>query len=254
LAEMKVALQVYTIREHLQDLAGFADAMKKVREIGYESVELAGAGRDVSLEDQKRVCDENGLAVIAMHTGYGAFCDDLDAVIANHKLLGAEYAILPGLPGELRNAEGYAKVAAQMTEWSEILDRASLGLAYHNHDMEFEKFDGRLAMDILFEDAGPKVGSELDLYWVQHGGASPVTWITKLAGRVPLLHLKDYAIIDRQPTFAEVGEGNLEWNAIFAAAREAGTKWLAVEEDTCTRPSMESVAISFRNLHGMGLC
>jgi len=253
LAEMKVALQVYTIREHLGDAAGFTDAMKKVREIGYEYVELAGVG-DVSLADQKRICDEAGLTIIASHTGYGAFAADLDAVIADHKLLAAEYAIVPGLPGELRNAEGYAQAAAAMTAWSETLAEAGIGLAYHNHDMEFEKFGGRLAMDILFQDSGPKVGSELDLYWVQHGGASPVAWIKRLAGRLPLLHLKDFEIRDGEQLFAEVGEGNLEWDAIFAAASEAGTKWLAVEEDRCTRPSMESIAISFRNLHAMGMC
>ena len=253
MSEMKVALQVYTIREHLGTLEGFAESMKKVREIGYEYVELAGVG-PVDVEDQRRVCDEAGLTIIATHSGYGEFCDDLGGIIDKHEVLGAEYAIVPGLPGELRNAEGYAKVAAQMSEWANSLADVGLGLAYHNHSAEFENFDGRLAMDILFEDSDPKVNSELDTYWVQHGGASPVAWIRKLSGRVPLLHLKDFEIRDGKQLFAEVGEGNLDWPGILAAAGEAGTKWLAVEEDTCQRPSLESIAISFRNLHAMGMC
>jgi len=253
MADMKVALQVYTIREHLADLDGFADAMKKVRQIGYRYVELAGVGA-VSCEDQKKVCDDNGLTIIAAHTPYRAFVEDLDAVATDHKLLGTEFAVIPGLPTELRTAEGYAKVAEQMSDWADRLAEQGLGLAYHNHHLEFQKFGDRLGMDILFEDSSPSVGSELDTYWVQYGGASPVVWIRKLSGRVPLLHLKDYAIIEHEPTFAEVGEGNLEWSDIFAAAEDAGTRYLAVEEDRCTRPSMESIAISFRNLQAMGMC
>ena len=253
MADMKVALQVYTIRDHFTDFDGFAAAMKKVGEIGYQYVELAGVGA-VSYEDQKKVCDDNGLTIIGTHAGYGAFAEDLDAVVANHQLLGAEFAIIPGLPGELRTGEGYAQVAKQMSEWADQLAEQGLGFAYHNHHMEFQKFGDRLAMDILFEDSSPNVGSELDTYWVQYGGGSPVACIRKLSGRVPLLHLKDYAIIEHEPTFAEVGEGNLEWGDIFAAAQDAGTKYLGVEEDRCTRPSMESIAISFRNLQAMGMC
>ena len=141
-----------------------------------------------------------------------------------------------------------------MGEWAEKLAEVGLGFAYHNHHMEFQKFDGRFAMDILFDGTSPKLTSELDVYWVQYGGASPVAWIDKLAGRLQLLHCKDYAIIEHDPTFAEVGEGNLEWPAIFAAAAKAGTEYLIVEEDTCTRPCMESVAISFKNLQAFGMC
>jgi len=51
---------------------------------------------------------------------------------------------------------------------------------------------------------------------------------------------------------AEVGEGNLDWPDILAAAREAGTEWYIVEQDTCQRDPFESLAISLRNLRDMG--
>ncbi|MFO7899807.1 MAG: sugar phosphate isomerase/epimerase [Planctomycetota bacterium] len=253
MADMTVALQVYTIREHLQTLDGFAESMEAVREIGYEHVELAGVG-PIDLEDQRKVCDDNGLTVIASHTPYPEFRDAIDAVIEKHKLLGAEFAVLPSLPADFRNADGYERMAEEASGFAETLDEAGLGFAYHNHDFEFEKYGDRLGLEILFDESDERVGSELDLYWVQHGGASPVAWIRRLRGRLPLLHLKDFEIRDGEQLFAEVGEGNLEWDQIFDTARGAGTAYLAVEEDRCTRPSMESVELSFRNLRAMGLC
>ena len=41
---------------------------------------------------------------------------------------------------------------------------------------------------------------------VQYGGGDPVRWCERLAGRLPLLHMKDFAIgKDHQPVYAEIG-------------------------------------------------
>ncbi len=254
MSEMKVGLQLYTIRDHLKTLEGFAEAMKKVADIGYRYVELAGVG-PIDLEDQKQVCDDNGLSIVATHTRYTEFRDAMEAVIDKHKLLGAEYAAIPALPSDFRNADGYERFGREATDFAQQLDEAGLGFAYHNHNFEFEKYGDRLGLEILAEESDPDlVGIELDLFWVQHGGASPVAWMRRLSGRIQMVHLKDFEIYDGEQLDAEVGEGNFEWDDIFDAAREAGTRYLIVEQDFCRRPSLESVEISFKNLQAMGMC
>ena len=52
---------------------------------------------------------------------------------------------------------------------------------------------------------------------------------------------------------AEVGEGNLDWPGILAAAKNAGVQWYIVEQDTCQRDPFESLKISLDNLKAMGL-
>ena len=109
---------------------------------------------------------------------------------------------------------------------------------------------------MLYEQADPNMlKAELDVYWVQAGGADPAFWIAKCAGREPLLHLKDMTMgPGREQRYAEVGEGNLNWLAILAAAKEGGVEWYLVEQDLCyDRDPFESLAISYRNLNAMGL-
>ncbi|NLO82242.1 MAG: sugar phosphate isomerase/epimerase, partial [Clostridiales bacterium] len=53
--------------------------------------------------------------------------------------------------------------------------------------------------------------------------------------------------------FAEVGNGILDLKEIFAASEEVGVQWYIVEQDTCKRPTLESVKISIDNLRKMGL-
>ena len=134
------------------------------------------------------------------------------------------------------------------------LRRAGLTFSYHNHSFELERFNGRTGLEILYEDSDPKYfNSELDTYWIQHGGADPAAWIRQLKGRAHIVHLKDMAMDDRTQLFAEVGEGNLNWHAILDACKEADVEWYIVEQDTCQRDPFESLGISLRNLKEMGI-
>jgi sugar phosphate isomerase/epimerase len=67
--------------------------------------------------------------------------------------------------------------------------------------------------------------------------------------------MKDFALIGSDPYFAEVGEGNLEWEAILEAARRAGVRWYIVEQDQPFpgRDIFDSLALSFENMREMGL-
>lgn len=52
---------------------------------------------------------------------------------------------------------------------------------------------------------------------------------------------------DGRQVQAEVGEGNLDWSAIFDACAKAGTRWLIVEQEECAGDPFASLAISRRN-------
>src|SRR5919106_706485 len=92
---------------------------------------------------------------------------------------------------------------------------------------------------------------EIAVSWTQKGGEAPANMIRQYAGRVPITHLKDETKDDRK-TFAEVGEGSLDWPAILQASDESEVEWHCVEQDRCDRDPLESVAISMRNLKKWG--
>ena len=86
---------------------------------------------------------------------------------------------------------------------------------------------------------------------MQHGGECPAGYLRKYAGRAPLVHLKDM-LDDDAKTFAEVGEGILDWDAVFAESEAGGAVWGIVEQDRCQRPPLESANLSFENLRKWG--
>jgi len=253
MTESTIAAQLYTLREFTQTPAAIAETFRKVRAIGYEAVQLSGLG-PIDPAELKRIADDNGLTICATHIAYEQMRDDLDTVVAEHQLWECEYVGIGGLPGEYRTAEGYARFAQEASGVARRLKEHGLTFVYHNHSFELERFGGRTGLQILYEESDPAVfTSEIDTYWIQHGGGDPAWWICSLKGRAHVVHLKDMAIQGGTQLFAEVGEGNLNWPAILAACREAGVRWYIVEQDVCQRDPFESLAISLQNLRAMGL-
>jgi sugar phosphate isomerase/epimerase len=142
--------------------------------------------------------------------------------------------------------------AKQANEYAERLQEHGLSLYYHNHHIEFAKFDGKYMLDIIAENS-PAMGMEIDVHWVQRGGLDPVRTLEKYAGRTAMVHLKDYRIgvmpessmglldagdfagfmteFKNVVQFAEVGEGNLDWKAIVDQSIASGADYLFVEQD-----------------------
>ena len=252
MADTCLAAQLYTVRQHTQTSKDFAQAMKRIRAIGYQAVQLSAVG-PIPPDEIRRILDGEGLVACATHVAYERLRNETDALIEEHRTLGCPYPAIGALPKAYRTAEGYGLFARECSAVAARLAEAGLTFAYHNHNFEFERFGRRTGFEILYTESDPAVcKAEPDTYWIQAGGADPAYWIRWLSARAPLIHLKDMAIRQGQQAFAEVGEGNLNWPAIFEACAVAGAVWYIVEQDTCPGDPFESLAISYRNLRAMG--
>lgn len=256
MSDTKIAAQLFTLRDFTQTPDDITTTLPKVKALGYDAVQLSALG-PIEPERLKELLDKSDLTVAATHQSYERIRDDADAVIAEHKLWGCEHVAIGGMPFEYRHAEGYLQFASELTSTVKPLVDAGLVFSYHNHSFELERLPsrgGRTILETIFSESDPAVvTAEIDTYWIQNGGGDPAAWIRKYAGRVPLLHLKDRAVYDNVPTFAEVGEGNLNWPEIIQAGLDAGTRWFIVEQDRCRRDPFESLKISLNNLHAFGL-
>ncbi len=276
---LQVAAQLYTVRKYTQTVSGIAQAIGRVRAMGYRAVQCSGMGPIAAGELRKILADE-GVICCSTHEPFERLRDEGAAVLEKHTELGCKYTAIGSMPEAYRNREGYARFAGELTEIAGRLGEGGLAVGYHNHDFEFEKFGGKTGMEILIEGCGPAVHFEMDTYWVQAGGGDPAQWIRRVKGRAPLVHLKDMVwgvdegwansltrnegeseesfvarrAAARQPRgiMSEVGEGNLNWRGILEACAEAGVEWHIVEQDYCRGGEFEALGVSFRNLLRMG--
>jgi sugar phosphate isomerase/epimerase len=243
-----VAVQLYTVRGPARD--DFVGTLRRLAEGGALAVEFAGYG-GMSVESLRGLLDELGLRVSGAHIPLVAFEGRLAQSLAEIVALGGEYAVVPFVPVERRGGVDFAReLAANLNTWAEAAREAGLGFAYHHHDFEFNRLpdgDGDTLFDILSQETDPAlVGFEIDVYWAARAGLDPTHLLRELAGRVPLVHLKDLAA-GPEGRDLPAGEGVLRWEEILPAANAAGARWWIIEQDNPADPIADAL-LAVRNM------
>jgi sugar phosphate isomerase/epimerase len=242
------ALQLYTLRERMKTRSDLEATLGRVRDIGYPAVQVSGLNWDlISDEDMAGLCRELGLTICATHESAESILKAPEDVVRRLRGLGCRYTAYPYPSGvDFGDEKQVRELVAGLERSGRVLAEAGLTLAYHNHHLEFRKLGGRTILERIYGETPPEIlQGEIDTYWVQYGGGDPVSWCHRLKGRLPLLHLKDYGINNRNEiVFCEIGRGNLDFRAILDAADEAGCEWYIVEQDACPGDEFDSVAES----------
>ena len=244
----QVALQLYTLRDHLRTPSEVAASLKKVSTIGYRAVQVSGM-EPIAESELTSILDGEGLVLCATHAPGDTILNHPEAVIERLEKLNCIYAAYPYPSGiDFADPSQVQRLAEGLEKSGKVLHEAGRVLTYHNHAIELVRAGEQTILDYIYEqtDAASLQG-EIDTYWIQYGGGDPVEWCRKLDDRLPVLHMKDYRFTtDNQPTFGEIGSGNLNWKKIIAAAEESGCRWFVVEQDTCPGDPFESIAKSFQ--------
>ncbi|WP_242633399.1 sugar phosphate isomerase/epimerase [Arthrobacter sp. S39] len=279
----KIGVQAMMLKDSFAEIGAF-ETLRKVSAIGYNAVEISQipmTPENVAELDRSR--GELGMDVaalsVAMETPKGrpgdSLQDHFDKIVDDAQSLDAKLLRIGMLPfGAMTSIGAVIDFAKQANEYAERLKDQGLNLYYHNHHIEFAKFDGKFMLDIIAENS-PAMGLEIDVHWVQRGGLDPVRTLEKYAGRTAMVHLKDYRIgqmpeaamgqldsgdfagfmaeFKNVVQFAEVGEGNLDFASIIPAAQAAGAAYLLVEQDELYgRTVWEALQISYNNLIALG--
>ncbi len=241
----QVAAQLYTLRDQCKTPDDIARSLEKVAAIGYQSVQVSGLG-PIENAALLQLAKDNGLTICATHESLDAIINTPEKVIDKLNALECPHTAI-GYPSgvDLGSLEGVLDYARRFEEAAQKFVSAGKTASHHNHQHEFRKVGGKAVLQVVLENT-TNVTLELDTYWVQYGGASPVEWNRLAKGRMPLLHLKDYMVNDQnQPQFSEIGNGNLPWPQIIASAEESGCQWFIVEQDSTPGDPFDSLKISF---------
>jgi sugar phosphate isomerase/epimerase len=213
-----------------EDVAATLDL---VASIGFAEVEFAGYFGH-SPAGMRGLLEAAGLAAPAAHIAKERFASDLERTIEDAAAVGHSYVVVPWLPDTERSLDDYRRHAEDFNRYGEACAAAGLRFAYHNHEFEFEETDGEIPYDVLLAETDPTlVQMELDLAWARAGNADPVAYFTAWPGRFPMLHLKDL----RAGEEADIGTGEVDFDAVLAHADLAGLKHGFVERDNAVDPA-----------------
>ncbi len=246
-------LQIYTVRNATDTAENIATTFKRIREMGYTQFQTAGTPA-ISYEEYGRLAAEAGLEIVGTHDSFDLMEKDFEQALANHKALNTTNMGVGGFHPKpwVDDPELWADYIKRVNAVAAKCAEHGMKFTYHNHSHEFIKLsNGKTPMEMMVEGFDKEnVTFCLDTFWVQHGGGDVRAWIEKLAGRIDILHLKDMKRIPEfdekrgHQMFAEIGNGNLDWEKILDTAKKCGVKYYVVEQDTCPGDPFDSVKMS----------
>jgi len=260
---MPIGVQGYTLRYRIYDAAQVESAYKKLADMGYDGPEGGLGGRLMSPEEDMALLKKYGLKVA------DAFGDlsKPDEAMARAEKYGVKILGMPPIPGDMMNSpEGFKSYAAKMNEMAAPFKGTGFRLQYHNHAQEFRNFPqlgGKPGMAILIEETDPDlIVFELDTHWMAAAGCDGAQWIRKVKGRIPVVHFKDYAFDWKAEDtglggvykrYAEIGQGNINWQPIVDACVYSGVEWYVVEQDRTVLDEFDCLKISVDFMRGLGI-
>ena len=144
---MKIGVQTYTIRDYLKTPSEINTSLKRIKDMGFNMVQLSGLG-PVDIDDLTGMLKENEIEACGTHSPWDRVADpkELDRLIEEHKKLGC-IQIGIGMKPQLfpDTYQGYTDFIKKTNEICAQTGKAGLKFGYHNHELEFMKFNGKCA-------------------------------------------------------------------------------------------------------------
>lgn len=230
---IQLGCQLYAVRnEFTKDVPG---ALATLAQMGYEGVEFWGyrgtafvykdaAGKEWSATELKQLLDQNKLLCCGIHLASTALDDaHLATTIDLNQTLGNRYLNIASAQKDMLSAASIAKFAAFLNAAADKAAARQMLVGYHCHGGDFNRVDGRMAYEMLFEQLKPEVNMQVDIGHALKAGVDPVVYFKKFAGRAKTVHVRE------APDKPFDGPGYRELFNVMETV--AGTEWYIVEEE-----------------------
>jgi sugar phosphate isomerase/epimerase len=173
---------------------------------------------------------------------------------------------VPGRGGAGQTEEAIKRQAQALNENGKLARKFGIRMIVHNHTGEFAPLADKPEMrpyDVLLAETDPAlVVMQLDIGWAFVAGQDILGMFRKNPGRFECWHVKDAkgikamspALTQNQRQQAAdlvpVGQGEVDYKSIFAAASQAGMKHFCIEQDNASQwgDSVAAAHVSFNGL------
>jgi sugar phosphate isomerase/epimerase len=243
-----LGVQLYSVQKEMtQDALG---TLKKIAAIGYKQVEpasyMAGKTYGMPVAEFRKAVNDLGMTIPSSHVGFrkgvhwdAAAKDVTDLfkkTIDDAAVLGQKYLINPSPDFIYENLDDVKKTMDMWNKCGEHCKKAGLKFGFHNHHKEFVTMHGGKPLyALMLEALDPAVVvQQLDTCNMAIANAKAAEWLSKYPKHFELLHVKDKHKTKEES--ATMGEGALDWPAIFAAAKKTNIKYYTIEQESTDGP------------------
>jgi sugar phosphate isomerase/epimerase len=237
LFSQEIGLQLYSLRNQFNE--SIENTIKTISDWGISIVE-GGDSYGISDENFIKLLDKYNIKTVAIGASYDNLRDNIDDIISEAQKYDVKYLMCGSIPYEgVFNIDKMNEAIKIFNNAGKILKQNGIILTYHIHGYEFSKYNSGTLFDHMVENSKHFL-FEMDVFWVQHGGADPLELLNKYPDKFVMMHLKDMkkGLVGNNSGSEDVeanvtiGTGQIEIEKIVKKARQIGVKYMFIEDES----------------------
>jgi sugar phosphate isomerase/epimerase len=235
---LPIGCQTWPVRQTIG--TDFEGTLGRLAAMGYQNIEMCsppdykdlgfGPLAAMPVAEMRRKIQAAGLRCESCHFPFAGLKPHLDERLAFAQELGLKQMIISTfwLPKEATMSD-WMRSADEANKMGERTRAAGIQLGFHNHDFEFHKIGGELIYDKLMGEFDPQLIKMQFQVSVISLGYQAADYFEKYPGRFISIHLQDWSPTKKKEV--ALGQGVVDWNRLFVAAKKTGVKNYFVELD-----------------------
>ncbi len=247
----KLSVQLWSVKDVItQDFKG---TLEKLAQMGFAGVEFANEFGPYAEDPKglKAFLDSLNLQASGAHVSFEQLNqDNFEKTVAFYKQLHVDTLII-GWDERAWHPQGIKEVVKLLNDLDKKLAPYNIKTGFHNHDHEFDDFQGTTYWDYLAKNTADSVVLQQDVGWTTYAGKDPINYVKSYPGRTLTTHYKvriPEGVKGKQPI---IGQDTIDWLGLLRAnISVGGTKWIVIEQEEYPNglSSLEAVALSKKGL------
>jgi sugar phosphate isomerase/epimerase len=248
---LPIGCQTYPVRKSIR--SDFAGTMKGLRAAGFTQIELCSpygyddfsSLRQYKPQQLRRMLADWGLGCISAHWSAEELFQNTDKSIAYAKDFGmtqmAIAALGPWGPTTAQTPDDVKRYVEPFNAFAEKAHAAGIVALLHNEGFVSTYINGKPVYDMMIAALNPATTRLQFQVSSMQQGYNPVTYFHKYPGRFLSMHCQDWVKDSSTKSgFRQVvlGQGVVDWKAVFAAAKTGGIRnyFVELEENPALMP------------------
>ncbi|MEH6385886.1 MAG: sugar phosphate isomerase/epimerase [Colwellia sp.] len=228
----RISVQLWSVKNEVK--ADFKGTLKKIAQMGFSGVEFANEFGEFSGDSKaiKSLLDELGLKGSGAHISFEQLNEkNFDKTVAFYKELGVNMLIV-GWDERAWHPEGIKEIVSLLNNLDKKLEPLGMKTGFHNHDHEFNDFQGITYWDYLAQNTSQNVILQQDVGWTTFAGKDPIEYVKRYPGRTLTTHYKVRLPEGTLGKLPIIGQDTIDWlNLSKANIAVGGTLWFVVEQE-----------------------
>lgn len=272
MAKFKIGAQLYTLRDYCLAKDSLFTTLRRLRDMGYEGVELEDTHKVVDPSELASFLKEIGLQVCCTRNKYGRTEYDFDGMLMEAELFSTpfmgvgttscEHTIHAGPDGPI----SYGAFMTKLTEKARTKGvipqydlRSHEFLRDKENGLAYLRSPGTLfPVEIILASTPKDFHFTADSWFIRCASLTVPEVMQLLTGRCDIFRFRDNKITLNELDFyrshldpCECGEGVMDFESWLPSLQEAGVKWITLGQEFCTKDPFCCMEISIRNVRAI---